>query len=109
MSRIIIDKTTVLETDHYFCTLYIFNDDFTLFFCLTSDTSSSSSDSEEGTVNSYFHEENVSDENEDDIDTEPPVFDTSKEIDYKTKYKQTIEEVMSLDNTYILNLDAQKS
>lgn len=48
------------------------------------------------------------DENEDDIESEPPVFDTSKEIDYKTKYNQTFEEVISLDNVYILNLDAQK-
>lgn len=70
--------------------------------------SSSSSDSEGNSDYSNLNEENVLDENEDDIETEPPVFDISKEVDYKIKYKQTFEEVISLDDVYILNLDAQK-
>lgn len=90
--------------------MYIIHIWFNIIFCSALDTSNSSSDSEEGTVDSYFYGENILDENDDDdIDSEPPVFDTSKEIDYKTKYKQTVEEVISLNNVYILNLDAQKS
>lgn len=41
---------------------------------------------------------------------EEPVFDSSKEIHYKVKYKQTFEETISSneDNEiYVLNLDAQ--
>lgn len=39
------------------------------------------------------------------------MFDTSKEIHYKVKYKQTFEEAISSnedDEIYVLNLDAQK-
>lgn len=39
---------------------------------------------------------------------EQPVFDSSKEINYKIKYKQAFEEVISSDDVYILNLDAHK-
>lgn len=42
---------------------------------------------------------------------EEPVFDSSKEIHYKVKYKQTFEEAISSnedDEIYVLNLDAQK-
>lgn len=75
------------------------------FFIL--ETSNSSSDSDI-TNQSSVNEENVSDESVDDIDSEPPVFDDSKEINYKIKYKQTFEEAISINNVYILNLDAQK-
>lgn len=39
------------------------------------------------------------------------MFDISKEIHYKVKYKQTFEEAISSnedDEIYVLNLDAQK-
>lgn len=69
--------------------------------------SNSSSDSEESTVYSNFNEE-TDNLDEDDTEIEPPVFDSSKENDYKIKYKTTFEEVVSLNNVYILNLDAHK-
>lgn len=77
----------------------------TIFTQIHLETSSSSSDGEQDNQ-SHIDEEIILDENEDDI--EPLVFDESKEIYYKNKYKQTFEQVVSLDNVYILNLDAQK-
>lgn len=76
----------------------------------TSGTSSSSSENEESNSDqSNFNEENdVLEDDEDDIYIEPPVFDNTKENDYKVQYKQSFEEVVSLDNVYILNLDAHK-
>lgn len=47
-------------------------------------------------------------DDDDDDNIEPPVFDSSKENDYNIKYNQTFDEVVSLDDVYILNLDAQK-
>lgn len=76
------------------------------FFIL--EASSSSSDSDSTIIQSIVNDEDVSDESVDDIDTEPPVFDESKEINYKIKYKQTFEEAISLNNVYILNMDVQK-
>jgi len=73
----------------------------------TLEISNSSSDSEESTVYSNFNEE-TDNLDEDDTEIEPPVFDSSKENDYKIKYKTTFEEVVSLNNVYILNLDAHK-
>lgn len=67
----------------------------------------SSSDSNESTDQLNLDDENE-EEVEDDFETEPPVFDYSKENEYKIKYKQSFEEVVSLNNVYILNLDAQK-
>lgn len=74
------------------------------------DTSSSSSENEESDSDqSKFNENNdILEEDEDDTDVEPPVFDSSKENEYKVQYKQSFEEVVSLDNVYILNLDAHK-
>jgi len=60
-------------------------------------------------LNNY--EENVEgepDDEDDDSEIQPPVFDSSKEIDYKIKYKQTVEEVVNLEKDYILSVDAQK-
>jgi len=74
------------------------------------DTSDESSLDE--TSGSSFIEENSLDWNCNDedevIDNEQPVFDSSKEIDYKVKYKQAFEEIISPNYVYILNLDAHK-
>lgn len=78
-----------------------------LFFFIL-ETSTSSSDSEDSTDELNFDGEDGLNENEENSETEPPVFDDSKEIDYKVKYKQTFEEVLSLNDVFILNLDAQK-
>lgn len=76
----------------------------------TSGTSSSSSESEgsDSDREDFNVENDVLEDDEDDVDVEPPVFDMSKENDYKVQYKQSFEEVVSLDNVYILNLDAHK-
>lgn len=73
------------------------------FICTGTSSSGSSSDS--NSDRSDINEEN---DVLDDEDIEPPVFDSSKENDYVIKYSQTFEEVVSLDDVYILNLDAQK-
>lgn len=74
-----------------------------------SGTSSSGSSSDSDSDQSGINEENdVLDDEDNDDDIEPPVFDSSKENEYKIKYIQTFEEVVSLDDVYILNLDAQK-
>lgn len=83
------------------------NFDF-LFFYL--ETSSSNSDEEQSSESQIDDEENILIENEDtdeDDNFETLVFDDSKEIYYKHKYNQTFEESVSLDDVYILNLDAQ--
>lgn len=53
-----------------------------------------------------MNERNNSNEIE-DAEIESPVFDASKENDYKIKYMQSFEEVINLDDVYILDLDAQ--
>lgn len=78
-----------------------------LYFIIDLDASSSSSDSEGSIEQSNFDVDNVLDEHADEID-EPPVFDVSKEINYKIKYQKTYNEVVGSTNVYILSLDAQK-
>uniref|UniRef100_A0A2S2RB18 WD repeat-containing protein 89 n=1 Tax=Sipha flava TaxID=143950 RepID=A0A2S2RB18_9HEMI len=79
----------------------------TLNFITDGETLNSSSDSD-STNQSLINEENVSDGSEDDINSYPFVFDESKEIHYKIKYKQIFEEDININEVYILNLDAQK-
>ncbi|VVC35687.1 WD40/YVTN repeat-like-containing domain,WD40 repeat, conserved site,WD40 repeat,WD40-repeat-containing [Cinara cedri] len=67
---------------------------------------SSSNSDEEQDYPSHTDDDENEDIDKDDI--EPLVFDDSKEIYYTNKYKQIFEEVVSLDDVYILNLDAQK-
>ncbi|XP_027854042.2 WD repeat-containing protein 89 [Aphis gossypii] len=84
----------------------------TLQFITDTDSSDSSSENGENSGNSSFNDEDSLDEDEVIDIHEEPVFDSSKEIHYKVKYKQTFEESISSnedDEIYVLNLDAQKS
>jgi len=72
------------------------------------DASDSSSDDEETSDRSSFNEEDSLEEDEVIDINEQPVFDSSKEINYKIKYKQTFEELIGLNDVYVLKLDAHK-
>ncbi|XP_015369552.1 PREDICTED: WD repeat-containing protein 89-like [Diuraphis noxia] len=80
----------------------------TLHFITDTDASDSSSDDEETSDRSSFNEEDSLEEDEVIDINEQPVFDSSKEINYKIKYKQTFEELIGSNDVYILKLDAQK-